>query len=92
MGTKAAPEPDPGQDTEGLSFEQALEKLEQIVSQIEQGQVPLEESIQRYAEGIALIKKCRAILETAEQKIQLLAKAEGESLVTRGELPEEEAD
>lgn len=92
MGKNHAPEPDQGQDTEGLSFEQALEKLEQIVSQIEQGQVPLEESIQRYAEGIALIKKCRAILETAEQKIQLLAKAEGESLVSRGELPEEKGD
>lgn len=80
----------PGQAAEKLSFEQALEKLEQIVSEIEQGQVPLEASIDRYAEGIELIRNCRAILQTAEQKIQLLAKAEGESLEVAGELPDEE--
>jgi len=71
-----------------LTFEEALAKLEQIVAQIEEGQVPLEESIAKYAEGIGLIKQCRAILETAEQKIQLLAKGEGDSLEPAGELQE----
>ena len=82
-------QPPPG---EKLSFEQALEKLEQIVSEIEEGEVPLEESIARYAEGIALIKQCRAILSQAEQKIQLLAKGEGERLQVEGELPEESGE
>ena len=73
-----------------LSFEQSLQRLETIVSQIEQGEVPLEASIERYAEGIQLIKQCRAILERAEKKIQLLTKAEGEALEINGELPDEE--
>ena len=73
-----------------LTFEQALQKLEQIVSEIEQGKVSLEESIEKYAEGIELIKHCRAILDSAEKKIQLLARSEGESLTDAGELQEPE--
>lgn len=75
---------------EKLTFEQALAKLEQIVSQIEEGKVSLEESIEKYAEGTELIGKCRAILETAEKKIQLLAKAQDDSLEPAGELEESE--
>jgi exodeoxyribonuclease VII small subunit len=70
-----------------LSFEQALQNLEQIVTEIEQGKVPLEASIEKYAQGIALIKQCRAILETAEKKIQLLSRGEDGAQVT-GELEE----
>ncbi len=70
-----------------LSFEQALQNLEQIVTEIEQGKVPLEASIEKYAQGIALIKQCRAILETAEKKIQLLSRGEDGAEVT-GELQE----
>lgn len=57
---------------EKLTFEQALQKLESIVQAIEQGQVGLEESIQRYEEGMSLIKRGRAILAHAEQRIQTL--------------------
>ena len=56
-----------------LTFEQALAKLEEIVQQIEQGQVSLEESISKYAEGTSLIRQCRTILESAEKKIQVLS-------------------
>ena len=76
--------------TEKRTFEQALEKLEQIVSQIEEGKVSLEESIEKYAEGIKLIQKCRRILDAAEKKIQLLAKGDRESLEPAGELEEPE--
>ena len=69
-----------------LTFEEALAKLEAIVSAIEEGDVPLEESISKYAEGIELVKKCRAILDRAEKKIQLLGKGEGDTLVPAGEL------
>jgi exodeoxyribonuclease VII small subunit len=75
-----------------LTFEQALEKLEAIVSAIEEGQVPLEESIEKYAEGIELVKRCRAILDKAERKIQLLGKAEDGSLTVTGELEEEDRE
>ena len=39
------------------TFEQALEQLEQIVAEIEQGKVPLEESIEKYAQGVRLIQQ-----------------------------------
>ena len=71
-----------------LTFEQAMEKLEAIVSEIEEGKVSLEASIEKYAEGIELIKQCRGILDKAEQKIQVLAKGEGESLTAAGDLEE----
>ena len=73
-----------------LTFEQALEKLEQIVTEIEEGKVPLEESIEKYAEGTRLIQQCRSILEEAEKKIQVLAKGQGESLEPAGELGEDQ--
>ena len=73
-----------------LSFEQALAKLEEIVEQIEQGEVPLEDSIERYAQGIELIKQCRSILARAEKKIQILAKSEGGALEVEGELAAED--
>jgi len=72
------------------TFEQALGKLERIVEQIESGRIGLEESIARYEEGIRLIKQCRAILDAAEKKIQLLSKAEGGELAEAGELEEPE--
>jgi len=55
-----------------LSFEQSLEKLEQIVNDIEQGKIGLEESIQQFEEGVKLVKHCRKVLSAAEQKIQKL--------------------
>jgi len=72
------------------TFEEALGKLEEIVEQIESGEIGLEASIARYEEGIKLIKQCRTILDAAEKKIQLLAKAEG-GLAPGGELAEPEA-
>ncbi|MBS3735340.1 MAG: exodeoxyribonuclease VII small subunit [Phycisphaerae bacterium] len=71
-----------------LTFEQALAKLEGLVEQIESGEVPLEASIDKYAEGITLIRQCRGILDQAEKKIQLLAAGEGETLTPDGELDE----
>lgn len=69
-----------------MKFEEALEKLESIVSQIEEGKVSLEESIDKYAQGIALIKQCRTILDSAEKKIQLLGRGGEDSLEVTGEL------
>lgn len=69
-------------------FEEAIAKLEQIVTAIEAGEVSLEESIDKYAEGIKLVKHCRGILDAAERKIQLLTKSQGESLQPDGQLDE----
>lgn len=53
-----------------LSFEEALKQLETIAEQIERGTIGLEESIDKYEEGMALVKHCRDILARAELKIQ----------------------
>lgn len=74
------------------TFEQALEGLEKIVTEIESGKVSLEESIEKYAEGIDLIKQCRKILDAAEKKIQLLGGTQGDTLRPSGELEELEKD
>lgn len=57
---------------EKLTFEQALGRLEKIVDAIEQGKVGLEESIERFSEGMDLIQHCRKILTEAEMKVQKL--------------------
>lgn len=55
-----------------LSYEQAYEHLQEIVQQIEQGQVGLEESVARYEDSMKLIAHCRRILQQAEQKVLML--------------------
>ena len=72
------------------TFEQALGKLEEIVEQIEGGEIGLEESIARYEEGTRLIKQCRGILDAAEKKIELLAKTDDGGLAEGGELEDQQ--
>lgn len=60
----------PGQ--EPLSFEQAMERLEQIVAELQSGDLPLERGIERYEEGIRYAKRCHETLRRAEQRIELL--------------------
>jgi exodeoxyribonuclease VII small subunit len=57
-------------DISKLSFEQAIKELGGIVQKIEQGQIPLQDSLSQYERGMALIKHCRKILETAEKRIE----------------------
>ncbi len=71
------------------TFEEALTELEEIVEAIEEGDVPLEKSIEKYADGIKLIKQCRTILDQAEKKIQLLSKGADGHLAAEGNLPED---
>ena len=53
-----------------LSFEEAITGLTDIVGKIEQGQIPLQDSLQQYERGMALIKHCRTILQKAEKRIE----------------------
>ena len=55
-----------------MSFEKAMERLESIVSRLEDGNVPLEESIKLYEEGMKLGKICRKMLDEAQAKIKKL--------------------
>ncbi len=56
------------------TFEQALAQLEGIVEKVEQGEIGLEESIEKYAQGMQLIKYCRDILDQAEKRIETIQK------------------
>lgn len=56
------------------TFEDSLARLEQIVSQLEAGNVALEESLKVFEEGIALARHCAKYLEEAEKRIELLTK------------------
>ncbi|MDB5356574.1 MAG: exodeoxyribonuclease small subunit [Phycisphaerales bacterium] len=57
------------------NFEEALAELEQILSQIEGGDVGLEESLVKYERGNFLIQHCRGVLNAAERQIEMLGKA-----------------
>ena len=59
-----------------LSFEEAIKELTDIVGKIEQGQIPLQDSLQQYERGMALIKQCRTILQKAEERIEKITKDE----------------
>lgn len=55
-----------------ISFEEALASLEQVVRQLEDGQLGLSESLARYEEGVRHLKHCHEALASAERKIELL--------------------
>jgi len=59
-----------------MSFEEAIKELTSIVSKIEQGQIPLQDSLEQYERGMALIKHCRGILQQAEKRIEKIATEE----------------
>lgn len=67
-----------------LSFEEALARLEAIVQQLERGDVPLEKSIDLYAEGDRLRAQCQTRLEAAQARIeQIVSSPGGEAIATR---------
>ncbi len=57
-----------------LNFEQAIKGLTSIVERIEQGEIPLQDSLAEYEKGMALIKHCRSILQKAEKRIEQISK------------------
>lgn len=63
---------------ENLNFEDTIKSLEQIVGELEKGDLNLDESVKKFEEGMALSKKCTKILDEAEKKITILIR-EGEN-------------
>ncbi|MHC4753387.1 MAG: exodeoxyribonuclease VII small subunit [Planctomycetota bacterium] len=59
-----------------MSFEEAIKELTDIVSKIEQGEIPLQDSLTQYEKGMALIKHCRGILQKAEKRIEKISEGE----------------
>lgn len=63
-----------------MSFEEAMAALEGVVSQLERGEVPLEQSIALYERGAALKAHCAAKLKDAEEKVEMIRSAEGRAV------------
>lgn len=60
------------------SFEEQMESLEKIVSELEKGDLNLDDSVAKFEEGIEISKECNKILEEAEKKITILVNKDGE--------------
>lgn len=61
-----------------LQFEQALEELETLVDDLENGDLPLDEALKAFEKGIQLTQQCQQRLTEAEQKVQLLVEQQGQ--------------
>jgi len=72
-------------------FEASLSRLEEIVSSLEGGELPLEQSLKLFEEGIKLARICNARLEEAERKVEVLLKDKAGRMTTRP-FEEEEKD
>ncbi len=62
-------------------FETAMRDLEELVARLEQGDLPLEESLAAFERGVMLTRACQNALQEAEQKVEILLKKAGESAV-----------
>ena len=60
------------------SFEEQMESLEKIVSELEKGDLNLNDSVTKFEEGIKISKECNKILQEAEKKITMLVNENGE--------------
>lgn len=61
--------------TKPLHFEKSMTELEEIVAQLEKGELSLEDSLKQFEKGITLARRCQDVLNHAEQKIEMLASA-----------------
>ncbi len=62
---------------QGYDFEQSLTNLEQLVEQMESGELSLEKALETFEQGIQLTRQCQTMLNEAEQKVQLLIDNDG---------------
>jgi len=75
---------DRGTDISGMTFEDALRALEEVVRKLESGEVPLDDSISLYERGEALRKHCQARLDAAQARIErIVAGPDGAAVATQ---------
>ena len=77
---------------EKLDFETALAQLEEIVAQLEQGQIGLTDSLDQYEAGVKRLKRCYKLLERAEKKIEVLSGRDAEGNPQTTPFADTEAD
>ena len=66
------------ENVEKMNFEQCLEHLQEVVIALEDGSTGLSESLDQYERGVAYLKRCHEVLQSAEQKVQLLSGIDAE--------------
>lgn len=66
-------------DVNEVSFEQALNQLTELVERLESGELPLEESVAAFEQGVKFSRRCEALLDQAEQRLQVLNDSEDNS-------------
>ena len=71
------PEKKSEKKTKAPAFEEGLEQLETIVKQLEDGELPLEKSLELFEKGVRLSEACRKQLQEAEGKVEILLKKQG---------------
>lgn len=59
-------------NTENMTFESALVRLEEIVKSLDSGNAPLDDSLNLFEEGVALVKFCNGKLDSAEQRVKVV--------------------
>jgi exodeoxyribonuclease VII small subunit len=64
-------------------FETAMARLEEIVTELEKGDIPLEQSLRLFEEGVKLARICQARLQEAERKVEVLLKDEAGNLIRK---------
>ena len=69
-------------DGEKVDFEESMERLEKIVTELESGELSLEDSIARYEEGMKLQRRLTEVLNQAEKRIERLVEKEGSGPTT----------
>ena len=75
---------------ENKSFEELMENLENIVQELEKGDLNLDDSVTKFEEGMKISKKCSDMLEKAEKKITMLIKNSNDELTEENFIQEEE--
>lgn len=70
-----------------IHFEQSITELEEIVRQLEKGELTLEDSLKQFEKGIGLARKCQDVLNQAEQKIETLTLSNSNSESNMDALP-----
>lgn len=73
------------------SFEQCLQRVQEVVALLEGGNLPLSESLRLFEEGVGLVRSCQEHLQQAEHQVEMLVPAPGDQLVRKPfELGEED--
>jgi exodeoxyribonuclease VII small subunit len=76
--------------TKKINLEKSLADLEELVEELESGDLPLETAMKKFEEGIKLTRGCQTALKEAEQKVQILLKSAGGEELTDFEVSDEE--